>query len=443
MTTEVPATAGGHRRELPPRRRSDRLETKQRASLESVLLRLPALLADLDVRRIRAGITEATREVTGATFAMYVAVDEDTESATVAGTEDVVLGGLPDVRRAPLLAAAFGGSEPLRIDDVARWASSEATAEPYGSLADGRVVRSYVAAPVATRRGELLGALFVGHQRANAFDARDERLVAGMSSHLAVALENARALDERTRVAQALQETLLPPLLPDIDGVDLAARYHPAGEGNVVGGDFYDVFQDASGDWGVVLGDVSGVGPEAAGVTGLARYTIRAIATREARPSAVLGALNDAINAQRYGERFCTAVYLAFSPAGPESGAGARGVLANAGHPPPLLLRDDGTVTVLDEHTGLLLGQFAEAGLRDVPVELRPGDALVLYTDGVVEARAPGGQEFGQDRLVELVATCAGRTAGGIARRIELSVIDYQVGNMLDDLAVVVVRAEL
>src|SRR5207249_8669251 len=114
-----------------------------------------ALLADLDIERIRAGITEAARELTGATFAMYVAVDEDGASATLAGVSAAEFAEPPDVRRAPLLAGAFQGAEPLRIDDVAQWAPSEATARPYGSLADGRVVRSYVAAPVVTRRGEL------------------------------------------------------------------------------------------------------------------------------------------------------------------------------------------------------------------------------------------------------------------------------------------------
>jgi serine phosphatase RsbU (regulator of sigma subunit) len=282
----------------------------------------------------------------------------------------------------------------------------------------------------------VLGALFLGHRDARAFDPRAEQLAAGMAAHLAVALEKADLLDERARVAKVLQETLLPPVLPDIPGVDTGARYRPTGSGNLVGGDFYDVFNTAEGEWGVVLGDVSGVGPEAAALTGIARYTIRAVAADE-EPSQVLRSLNDALNNQRTDDRFCTAVYLRVVP-GPK---GVSVTLANGGHPPPLILRDNGTVEAIDGATGMLLGLFPDATIGEHDLELAAGDAIVLYTDGVIEARDAGGEQYGQERLEELLAACAGRTADGIARRVELAVIDHQGERTLDDVAVLVVRA--
>ncbi len=298
------------------------------------------------------------------------------------------------------------------------------------------MVRSWLAAPVTARSGEVLGTLFLGHRDPRAFDGRDELLIGGMVAHLAVALEKAELLAERAQVAHLLQETLLPPLLPSIPGVDCAARYRPTGSGNLVGGDFYDLFSTGEGMWGVVLGDVSGVGPEAAALTGIARYTIRAVA-RDDGPSEVLRALNDALNNQRTDDRFCTALYLTLVPAA--TGVGV--TLANGGHPPPLVLHDDGRVDVVTGASGLPLGMFPDAGVSDRQLTLAPGDAMILYTDGVIEARSPSGDQLGQERLEELVAGCAGRTADGIARRLELAVIDHQAGVTLDDVAVLVVRA--
>src|SRR5207248_1656628 len=190
--------------------------------------------------------------------------------------------------------------QTLRIDDVGRWAQREEAARRYGVLADGRLVRSWLATPVRGRDGAVLGVVYLGHHRSHAFDARHERLVAGLSSQLGGALEHCTLFAERSRVASALSESLLPPLLPSIPGVHAAARYRPSGadatgRGNLVGGDFYDLFEMANGYFGLLLGDVSGVGPEAAALTGVARYTVRAVAAPEEAPCGVLTRLNEAL----------------------------------------------------------------------------------------------------------------------------------------------------
>ena len=405
--------------------------------LESVLLRLPDVLAHLDPERLAQDVTEAAVELTGADFGACARVADPAPWVTVVAGGPVTLAQGPDPQRAPLLSASLAGAPLLRVDDLSRWAPTEEAARLYGTFVDGRMVRSYLAAPVTSRSGAVLGAVFLGHHQPRAFDERDERLVGGMSALLAVALDTAGLFQERERVATALQESLLPPLLPTVPGVDLAARYRATGAGNLVGGDFYDVFQTGEGDWAVVLGDVSGSGPEAAALTGLARYTVRAVAPRELQPSAVLRSLNFALGHQRADDRFCTAVYLRLRAVD----GGVDVTVARAGHPPPMVLRDDGHVEVLDSLPGMPLGLFPDAGVGDQGLLLGPGDALVLYTDGVVEARAAGGDEFGQDGLRELLTRCAGRTADGIARRVELAAMDFQGGATRDDVAVVIVRA--
>ncbi|MGH9278286.1 MAG: PP2C family protein-serine/threonine phosphatase [Acidimicrobiales bacterium] len=266
--------------------------------------------------------------------------------------------------------------------------------------------------------------------------------MAVLCDQLGVMLDNAELFAERSRVALALQRTLLPPLLPEIPAVDLAAAYRPAvsasgvGGSSLVGGDFYDVFELGEGSWGLVVGDVRGIGPEAASLTGLARYTVRAVAPEVVSPAEVLGRLNEAMRQVEPNERFCTAVYTLVTP----QPGGVDVTLASAGHPPALLLRDDESVEELPA-SGLMLGVFADARFVDQRVRLEPGDAMVLYTDGAIEARDSGGGQFGSDRLARVLSTCAGRSAGGIARRLELAVLDHRGDRSADDLAIVVVRA--
>ena len=176
----------------------------------------------------------------------------------------------------------------MRLDDVLtdpRYGHSA----PYHGMPEGHLpVRSYLAVPVITSEGEVAGGLFFGHPEPGMFSSDDERMVEGIAAQSAIAIENARLYQERTRTAQTLQRALLPPHLPQIAGLELAAGYRAAGEGNEVGGDFYDVFPQGDGSWVLVVGDVCGKGPQAAAVTALARYTLRAHAVAGLRPSYML-----------------------------------------------------------------------------------------------------------------------------------------------------------
>jgi len=210
------------------------------------------------------------------------------------------------------------------------------------------------------------------------------------------------------------------------------------GEANEVGGDFYDLINTVEDGWVCAIGDVRGKGAEAASVTALARYTIRAVTLKDDRPSEVLAALNEAMLRQLSEDRFCTAACIRLEP---EDGSPGVGIdVSCAGHPAPLLVRPDGPVEEVGP-TGRVLGVFDDAELGDGSLRLMPGEALVLYTDGVTEARSPAGDFFGDERLHRLLRSCSGLDAAGIATRIKNVVLDFQEGYPRDDLAVLVLRA--
>jgi serine phosphatase RsbU (regulator of sigma subunit) len=404
-----------------------------RQRLSELLVGMPQLFATHEPEALVIAFAEAARSLADATFALFVPADTE-QAPTLVGLRWAEFTEAPAPGLAPLLTMPADG-QARSIDDVTRWAASDAAALLYGVLADGRLVRSWLIAPVRGRERELRGVLYLGHPRPHAFDVQHEGQLGLLGSSLGIALDAAVLTAERERVLTALETSLLPPLLPDIPGLDLAARYRPADEAVLVGGDFYDVFRSGADRWSMVIGDVCGAGPEAAAVTGVARYTVRALAG-ELAPSAALERLNATLLAQDLDARFVTAV---LADIGIEPGGATTLTLANGGHPPPILLRDDGSVVSLDEPHGLLLGMLPSVDAVDVPIALAPGDALVLYTDGVVEARDKEEDQFGFERLVALVGTCAGRTAAGIARRIELAVVDHAAGTV-DDVAILVVR---
>lgn len=235
-------------------------------------------------------------------------------------------------------------------------------------------------------------------------------------------------------LAQTLQEALIPPTPSQIPGVEVGAVYRPAGNGDVVGGDFYDVFETSRGDWIVAIGDVSGKGAEAARVTAAAKYTLRAGAMQHPEPRNVLAAVNAALLQQR-SERFCTVLCARVA----QDRGVYRVTVCSAGHALPLLVSASGDVRSLGR-AGILLGAFPDVTLEDVVVEMQPGESMIFFTDGVTEGRRGDGEFYGDERLAGLAARCAGRTAGETARAICDEVLEFQNGIARDDIAVLVLR---
>jgi phosphoserine phosphatase RsbU/P len=259
------------------------------------------------------------------------------------------------------------------------------------------------------------------------FDATERRRY---ERDLLEAKERAEASQrEAVALARTLQQTLIPPTPPVIPGLDLAAAYHPAGHGAEVGGDFYDVFRVGADEWVVTLGDVCGKGYDAAIVTALVRHTIRALSVGERSPARVLSGLDEVLN-RHDTDRFCTAVvlYLVRRDDGWEVTA------ALGGHPPALLLHADGQLEPVGGR-GPLLGILDNATFAEQHLRLRPGDLLLLYTDGVIEG-GRGSDMFGEERLLQTVRDAPPRPAELVAAVVG-EVLDFQAGTLRDDVAVV------
>jgi serine phosphatase RsbU (regulator of sigma subunit) len=301
-------------------------------------------------------------------------------------------------------------------------------------------------------RGRTLGVItLVSAGSGWRYGPADLELAEELARRAALAVDNARLYRGRSQIARTLQEGLLPSRLPEVPGVEVGLRYLSVGEVDV-GGDFYDLFEERMVDqnssskpspsWGVAIGDVSGKGAAAAAVLALARYTIRALSMRETHPSAVLSGLNETMLRQRreHGDhKFCTATYVKLETSEEEAERDVKITVSCGGHPAPVLLKADGSIYKIGQ-PGRAIGVFDDANLTEQEASLAPGDALVLYTDGVLEARSPDGIFYGEERFMSLLRSCKGLDASTIADRIEGAALDFQEQAPRDDVAVLVLR---
>ena len=308
---------------------------------------------------------------------------------------------LPEVAR--LAAAHFGGTCVIELDE--RPATGAGTGDPTLTL------------PLHD------GALHLG--------GRVDHATAGeLALRIGAAVENARLYRQREAIAHTLQQSLLPPELPEIPGLDSAALYRPAGEINEVGGDFYDLFPIGRGEWFAVIGDVCGKGAEAAAVTALARYTIRAAVIRHHSPANVLRWLNEAMLRQHAG-RFVTLACARIAARG-------RGDRDRRLRRPPAAARAACHRARGDARRAAARSSACCRRSRptDQTARLAAGDALVLYTDGLTEARAPHVMTPGQ--LDNAVAGARRLDARGIVEHLSTQVPDP----LRDDLALLAIRVQ-
>jgi phosphoserine phosphatase RsbU/P len=285
-------------------------------------------------------------------------------------------------------------------------------------------------------RGQHLGILSVGHGD-HPLDSEELAVVEDVARRAALALDNARIHAERRAIAQALQRSLLPPALPQVDGIEFGAEYVPTGEGVDVGGDFYDVMALDDGAWLVVVGDVSGKGVQAATVTGLVRDVTRVL-VRDGRPlPEALGRLNETL-VERGGGRFCTLVLAAVTP---RSDGQLDVSLYLAGHDRPILLHADGRTSLVGD-CGTALGLLGKVSSPRAKVSMAPGDTLVFYTDGVTERRR-GPELYGVERLRAEAATLAGFPAEVVAARLRAAALNFSAEVPRDDIAIFALRNDV
>ncbi len=299
---------------------------------------------------------------------------------------------------------------------------------PLGSPADAM---SY---PLVVR-GERIGTLTVGRPLGRAHTADELAVVEDLGRRAAVAIDNARTHATSTRIATALRQPLLPPALPAIDGLEVAAQYFPAGGELDVGGDFYDVVELPNHGWMLVVGDVSGKGVGAATVTGLVRDVLHALALEPYDPTHTLSRLNSTL-VERGGGYFCT-LALAYL-ARPQPDVFDVG-LHLAGHEQPVLLRADGSTSLVGI-SGTALGLMTTITSPRASIRLRRGDALLFYTDGVTERRR-GRSLFGHRRLRAEMSAMVGAPASVLASHLRSAVVSFAPGPPHDDIAIVALRA--
>ncbi|WP_327298985.1 MULTISPECIES: GAF domain-containing SpoIIE family protein phosphatase [unclassified Streptomyces] len=338
------------------------------------------------------------------------------------------LEGVSEIGRDPgLCSSAILSDKALVIEDTL--ADSVACANPL--VAGPMGVRFYAAAPIITPDGHRLGTVNILDTKPRSITESDTATLSDLASMVLDAMElrlsalrllreeqerrkeqeAAREQAERdaaaiTAFASTLQRTLLPPALPAVPGLELACHYQTDSPRDV-GGDFYDVFALGGERWAFFLGDVCGKGAEAAAVTSLTRYTLRAAAGHHDEPADVLAELNGALLGDTsLGSRFCTCVFGTLTPV---PGGGFSVTVATGGHPPLFHLHQGGAngamrVDAVHPAGGMLVGAFHEAQFASCTLHLAPGHSLLLYTDGLTEARLADQSMLGEDGLADFLA---------------------------------------
>jgi serine phosphatase RsbU (regulator of sigma subunit) len=324
-------------------------------------------------------------------------------------------------------AEVFRSGRPLLIPEVTEQMWEEARLEPeqYAALRT-LGLKSVVAVPMATPE-RVVGVLsLVNAESGRRFTDADLELALELGHRAATAIENARLYTQLESVATTLQRGLLPPDLPDVPGWNVSSLYLPAGEETDVGGDFYDVFPTAAG-WMAVMGDVVGRGPGAAALTAMARYTLRTAGSLVGTPTMGLGRLNENLR-ERGDMALCTAAVVQLRDDGGAS-------LVCAGHPLPYLIRQ-GEVRAVGR-IGPMLGAFEHGHWLAATLELQTGDVLVLYTDGVLDARGASSR-FGEERLEAALTGTA--SAPEAVERIRSALVEFAGGEQDDDTAVLALQ---
>lgn len=428
------------------------LERLRRGSLSFLVEASDLLAGTLDRDQTLALMAQMTVPTLATWCAVYTIADQasDPYLSYVLHEDEDRIDGLKD------LLSSIAPPDPVPTPGARVWtapgdaahraalsASVRALDHPTSPLSSGIDTTLATASTVAgetvvlplVARNRVIGMLTLGRPSEDHFRQEILELAEDLSRRAALALDNARLYSERVAISQSLQRSLLPPGLPVIPGVEVDVIYRAAGEGNEVGGDFYDLFPIRDGAYGFAIGDVCGTGPEAAAVTGLARHALRLLAREGFGGPAVLERLNAAILDEGARSRFLTLLYGEMRPQ--EDGSAILKVVC-AGHPLPLRLRPDGTVSPAAEPQPLL-GVMEDLELYEQTITLDPGDVLLCVTDGVTERRE-GTRMLGDDGLAEVLKTCTGLTAGAVASRVLRAVERFAHAPASDDMAILAMR---
>ncbi|GAT71188.1 serine/threonine-protein phosphatase [Planomonospora sp. ID91781] len=407
------------------------------------------LSASLNTRRCARATAELAASFLADTALVVLPADHARRSAWLrvsAGRPGLQEGTVSaaEASRVPGLAEALAGFPPV----PSRWL--DPAQAPGWLLPPGSGPAGHLLVTPLPGNGVAAGALVLARRRGGPAFHDDIEALAGLFAARAGAAISAAALhQEQNAVNAVLTAALLPPGLPSIDGVELAGSLRVAHQAARIGGDFYDVFLPAAGDAPAasgraaaplaVLGDVCGKGAPAAVLAGQILQSLRALLLVERRPERLAALINRSLIESPAPDSYATMVTAELHRA---AGGRLRLDLAAAGHPAPLVLRADGTVEEVPAR-GTLLGLLPDAELLPAAVDLAPGELCLLYSDGVTEAfGGPAGREmYGEQRLKDALATCAGMPAEAVVQRLEQLGTEWLAGGEHDDRALLAIRA--
>ena len=414
--------------------RSGEDERRARATAEHAEDRLRKLQAVSDAANASSGLAElvekvlpVVRDAVLADGASFLLLSEDGKELRYEGRVGVE-------EEETDIAISLGAGASGRIAATGRASIiSELSPEDIVSRALKKR-RSYVGVPVRVG-GRVVGVLHASSRAPGAFEEEDADFLQSIADSLAVTIDRTRSFDQRDRMATALERALLPMSLPHVPGFEIATMYRPSRFGDEVGGDFYDVFGD--GDvWYLAIGDVCGKGPEAAAIMGMTRIALRSLAREDdARPlPEALRLLNGfLLDSELMGDRFCTVCVARLEL----SERGATVTTCLGGHPPPLLVRSDGSLSTVGT-PGSLLGLFEDVSLHESRADIHRGDTIALFTDGVTELSVERPDE-GESMLRSALVAAASDDAAGIIKTVERTLLDPR-GELRDDAALVVAK---
>lgn len=340
------------------------------------------------------------------------------------------LHGVTQVDREPgLCSSAILQDEPYVVTDAAIDPRTAGNALVHGATG----VRFYAAAPIITPDGLRLGTVNVLDTHPSQAGADELATLTDLAAVVMDELElhrsalTTRRQEHQLRVrtetlASTLQRSLLPPSLPTVPGLEVASHYHAASKAQVLG-DFYDVIALGDGRSAFFLGDVTGHGAAAATVTSQVRYTLRTAALHQHDPAAALEELNTALLLDPNVPQHCTVMFGILQPT-PTGGFDI--TLAGGGHPPALRTHaDTGVVEEICPPGGMLVGALPDAEFATCSLHLRAGQTLLLYTDGIIEAR-PSGEFFGEEGLKTFLRARPGASAHQLVRELTALIENFQ-----------------
>jgi phosphoserine phosphatase RsbU/P len=342
--------------------------------------------------------------------------------------------GQPSVLEQSRCADVAGSGDNLIID------SARAGRHPSGAGPGLASTMAWAGVAVHDKDGHVLGVLWAADRAPRLWSGDDVTLLEVLAGIVSseVALRTVLAHDaRRAALARTLEESLLPPRLPDIPGLEVATRYTAGSKDTEALGDLCDVFPSLGGTWGMVVGDACGKGPIAAKNAALARISLRTMARRLTRPALILAGLNEVLlDWPTDDSRFLTAIYSSVRPC--PGGVMVR--ISSAGHPLALVRSANGYVREFGK-PGTLLGVLSDPELHDSQKMLRAGDSLIMFSDGVTEARSgTASRLYGDERLRRLVAGLGDQTAQTMAEAIQLDALTFTGGRLSDDVAVLVMK---